>query len=186
MILDALMHTLYGRAYDANGEIAASGKPLRQVLDLLLEDPFFSAQPPKSCGREQFGSAFADRLLTLCNAAGASSADVIATAAELTVQSFVRALDLFCGPILQHERTPAELIVSGGGAHNSFLMHRLRQESAQRAITVLSADELGVPVEAKEAVAFALLAWLSWHGLPGNIPAATGASHAVVLGRVTC
>jgi anhydro-N-acetylmuramic acid kinase len=186
MILDALMQSLYGRAYDANGEIAASGNPVRQVVEVLLQNPFFSAKPPKSCGREQFGSAFAERLQSLCEAAGTSKADVIATAAELTVQSVVRAVDNFCEPLLQREHAPTELIISGGGAHNLFLMERLRQECAQRGITVFPAGDLGIPVEAKEAVAFALLAWLSWHRLPGNIPSATGASHAVVLGRITC
>jgi len=186
MIVDALMHALYGRAYDANGEIAAIGKPLTQVLNVLLQDPFFSAKPPKSCGREQFGSAFAERLRNLCEAAGASKADVIASAAEFTVQTVIRAFDNFCEPLLQREQAPVQLIVAGGGAHNSFLMERLRQESAQRGIAVFPAGELGIPVEAKESVAFALLAWLSWHGLPGNLPSATGAAHAVVLGRVTC
>ena len=186
MVIDALMSQLYSRPYDKGGRVAAGGLPLEGVLQRLALDPYFASPPPKSCGREQYGSRFAARLLGLCRSASANNADVISTAAELTVRSIIAAYDVFCQPLFQGKAAATELIVAGGGARNALLVHRLQEDFAQRRVKVLLADELGVPAEAKEAIAFALLAWLSWNGLPGNVPSATGAGKAVVLGRVTC
>lgn len=120
-----------------------------------------------------------------CSAQGASPADMIATAAELTCASIEQAYVHLIRPHLSGERT-TEMIVAGGGVRNRTLMNRLRLLFELHGVKVLLSDDVGVPAQAKEAVAFALLAWLSWHGLAGNVPAATGASHAVVLGKLTC
>lgn len=186
MVIDSMMSKLYGRAFDRAGEIAASGQPVLRIVERLVTQPYFASPPPKSCGREQFGGGFVERLVKLCTTAGTSNADMIATATELTVRSIVNAFDNVCRSLLLTPRAETEVIVAGGGARNTFLLSRLRQEFQQRGVKLLLADDLGVPAEAKEAVAFALLAWLSWNGLPGNVPSATGASRAVVLGRVTC
>jgi anhydro-N-acetylmuramic acid kinase len=189
MTIDALMLKLYRRNFDSGGQTAAHGRVLATVLKDVLQDAYFSAPPPKSCGREQFGGTFADRLHALCAAAGAKKPDVIATATEITARSILDAYGRFCWPHLG-QRAPlaraTELVVAGGGARNTFLVQRLRASFAELGVKLLLADELGLPAEAKEAVAFALLAWLSWHGLPGNVPAATGAGRSVVLGQVTC
>lgn len=186
MVVDALMRQLYARPYDRGGEIAASGRPLERVLARLAAHPYFLSPPPKSCGREQFGTRFAERFLRLCRSANARNADVIASAAELTVRSIAAAFDDFCQPSFKESGAATEVIAAGGGVRNDYLLRRLREDFKQRRVKLLLADELGVPAEAKEAVAFALLAWLSWNGLPGNVPSATGAKRSVVLGRVTC
>lgn len=186
MVVDALMSRLFGKRFDRDGTVAARGRPVERVIERLAREPYFSSPPPKSCGREQFGNAFAERLLRLCASSGASKPDIIASAAELTVRTIVAAFDNFCRPLFHTSHAATELIVAGGGARNAFLVRRLREEFEHRRVKLLLADELGIPAEAKEAVAFALLAWLSWNGLPGNVPAATGAKRSAVLGRVTC
>ncbi len=186
MLIDLLMQQLYNRRFDKNGAVAASGKVLKPVLDRLLATPYFSAPTAKSCGREEFGAAFAHQLLALCKQA--SRQDVIATATALTAASILDAYRRFCWPHLgQHAplARATELIAAGGGANNLTLMRLLTDGFAPLGVKVSTTAATGLPVEAKEAAAFALLGWLTWHGLPGNIPSATGASRAVVLGKVT-
>ena len=189
MLVDALMRKLFRKPYDTGGQTASRGRVLTPLVDALMQDSYFSAVPPKSCGREEFGAAYADRLHALCVAAGARKADVIATATELTVRSVYDAYSRVCWPHLGQCAPLAratELIIAGGGARNNRIVQGLRQSFAALGVKVLLADELGLAAEAKEAVAFALLAWLSWHGLPGNVASATGAARPVVLGKVTC
>ena len=181
MLLDALMEAHLGKPFDRNGATSAKGKLLPQVLATLLRDPYFTAAPPKSCGREQFGADFLTRLQALSS--DADPRDLLATASELTSASILDAYTRFCAPRLPPR--PTELIVSGGGTRNRHLMQRLREVFAPRKVKVLCSDDLGLPSQAKESVAFALLAWLSFHGLPGNVPSATGASRPAVLGRLT-
>ena len=180
MLIDAAMQAYFGKRFDRNGAISAKGKVLPQVLARLLRDPYFAAAPPKSCGREQFGADFLRRLQALSS--DADPRDLLATACELTSASILDAYTRFCAPRLQPR--PTELIASGGGTRNAHLMRRLRELFTPFEIEVFSSDDFGLPSQAKEAVAFALLAWLSFHGLPGNVPSATGASRAVVLGRI--
>jgi anhydro-N-acetylmuramic acid kinase len=123
----------------------------------------------------------------MCRAAGGVDADCVATATALTAESVIDAYRRF---VWAHLGTAAplakaELCVAGGGAKNAALMGMLREGFAGLAVSVREMEELGVPAQAKEGVAFALLAWLTWNGLPGNIPAATGAARAVVLGKVS-
>ncbi len=186
ILIDLLMQQLYNRRFDKNGAVAASGQILKPVLDRLLTTPYFSAPVPKSCGREEFGPAFAHQLLALCKSA--PKQDVIATATALTASTILDAYRRFCWPHLgQHAplARATELIAAGGGTKNLTLMRMLTQGFAQLGVTVSTTAGAGLPVEAKEAAAFALLGWLTWHGLPGNIPSATGASRPVILGKVT-
>jgi anhydro-N-acetylmuramic acid kinase len=186
MLIDLLMQQLYNRRFDKNGAIAASGRVLKPVLDRLLTIPYFSASVPKSCGREEFGPAFAHQLLALCKQAPRQ--DVIATATALTAATILDAYRRFCWPHLgQHAplARATELIAAGGGTKNLTLMHMLTEGFAQLGVKVSTTASAGLPVEAKEAAAFALLGWLTWHSLPGNIPSATGAAHPAVLGKVT-
>jgi anhydro-N-acetylmuramic acid kinase len=186
MVIDALMQRLYNRRYDKNGVIAARGHVLKPVLDSLLATPYFNAPPPKSCGREEFGTAFTDHFLKLCKSA--SKQDIIATATGFTAATILDAYRRFCWPHLgQHAplARATELIAAGGGANNTTLMRMLTDGFAALGVKVSTTASAGLPVEAKEAAAFALLGWLTWHGLPGNIPSATGAARPVILGKVT-
>lgn len=182
MVIDTLMQRLFRKKLDAYGRTAARGQILQRVLDELLRNPYFSAPPPKSCGREQFGSAYVDRLLELCG--DASSLDILATTTALTASTIAAAYVRFCQPHL-NQSTATDLIVSGGGARNIHLVGLLRAALEPLRVKVIDIGERGIPAEAKEAVAFALLAWLTWHQRPGNVPAATGASRPVILGKVT-
>ncbi len=184
MVIDAAMERLTGKRYDCGGALAERGNVLEDVLRELLADPYFAAAPPKSCGREQFGAAFAERLLARCGQA--PKRDIVATATALTAETILDAYRRFVWTHLG-QRAPlakaTEVFVSGGGAHNMALLKRLRAGFDPLYVSVRPTDDTGLGVEAKEAAAFALLGWLTWHGLPGNIPAATGAARPVVLGR---
>jgi len=187
MVIDGCMSQLYGRAFDRGGAVARRGSILRAVVERILREGYFSALPPKSCGREEFGAEFVARFVALCKKAGGSDADVVASATALTAGSVVEAYRRFVWPHLE-ERAPVakvEFVVAGGGAKNAALMRMLREGLEPLGVRVRLMEELGVSAQAKEGVAFALLAWLSWFGLPGNVPAATGASRGVVLGKVT-
>jgi anhydro-N-acetylmuramic acid kinase len=185
MVIDGLMQQSFGKPYDRDGKAGARGKVLPGVLATLLRDPYFAAPPPKSCGREQYGARYVAHLQQQC--ADGSPEDAVATATELTVASIRDAYARFCWPHLGQHAPLArtELIAAGGGTRNPTLMRRLTREFAALGVKVRTTDELGLASQAKEAVAFALLAWLSFHGLPGNVPSATGAARSVVLGKVT-
>jgi len=187
MVIDRCMQQLYGRAFDKGGAVARSGRVLADVVGKVLREAYFAKPVPKSCGREQFGLAFTERFVALCRRAGASDADVIATATALTAESVLEGYRRFVWPHVGQAAPLAttEFVVAGGGAKNAALMGMLRAGLETLGVKVRLMEELGVPAQAKEAVAFALLGWLTWHGLPGNVPAATGAKRPVVLGKVT-
>jgi anhydro-N-acetylmuramic acid kinase len=187
MVIDHCMERLYARAFDRQGNVARSGRILHPVLKTLLRGNYFSAPPPKSCGREEFGATFSDDLIELCHSAGGEDADVIATATALTAESILAAYRSFVLPHLGAATSLAktEYIVAGGGAKNTILMQMLRDGLELLGVRVRLMEELGVPAQAKEAVAWALLAWLTWHHLPGNLIAATGAHRPVVLGKIS-
>lgn len=183
MVIDALAAQLFQKNYDRNGQIAARGRVLASVLKPLLRQPYFRKSPPKSAGREQFGSEFASAFLRACKQAGGSPEDAVATATAFTAETIALACERFVQPILRN--SPADFIVSGGGSRNSTLMTMLRQRLEPRGYSAMSSDTAGLPSQAKEAVAFALLAWQTWYHLPGNVPAATGASRPAILGEIT-
>ncbi len=182
MVIDALMTSCFQRRYDAGGAVAARGRVLEPVLRRALAHPFFRAKPPKSAGREQFGREFSAQFLEDCRASGGSGADAVATATALTAASIGIAAKRFVQPLVGGK--PVDWIISGGGAKNATLLRMIR-EALPPGARVMTSDANGLPSEAKEAVAFALLAYCTWHGIPGNLPSATGADRAVVLGRIS-
>lgn len=187
MVIDFCMAQLFDNKFDRNGATARRGTVLPEVVSGVLREPYFSALPPKSCGREEFGAAFATRFMESCRRAGGADSDVIATATAITAESIVDAYRRFVWSRFGQAAplAPVEFVVAGGGARNSTLMSMLTEGLGSLGVTVRDVAELGIPAQAKEGVAFALLAWLTWHGLPGNVPSATGAAHPAILGKVS-
>ena len=186
MVIDALMQAEFGKAFDRAGKVAARGKVIRGVAAEVLRDPYFAMSPPKSCGREEFGAAFVRRFREMC--ASAEAADLVATATELTAASILDAYGRFCWSHLGTHAPLAratEVVAAGGGTKNATLMARLGKGFKALGVKVMTVEDFGLQSEAKEAVAFALLAWLTFHGLSGNVPSATGAGGARLLGKVS-
>jgi anhydro-N-acetylmuramic acid kinase len=182
MVVDALMERLFGQPYDRDGRVAARGKVLGDVLHTLLRHPFFRRRPPKTAGREEFGREFVARVLRLCR--GTRKQDVVATATALTARSIGLALRRFVlNAETRRHRGYKDFVVSGGGARNRTLLRMIAEEVSPLGIRVCPSDEFGVPAEAKEAVAFAVMAYQTWLRQPSNVPSATGAKRAVVLGK---
>ena len=171
MLLDAWVARHLGTAYDDGGNWARRGRILPHLLARLSSHPFFAAAPPKSCGREEFGSAWLDSQLD----GSEGAADVQATLVALTVTGIVDAIAHWCGK-------PAELFVCGGGAHNAVIMTSLAARLSH--LEVGTTDTLGLPADWVEAVAFAWLAYRTLRGLPGNLPEVTGAHGPRILGAV--
>lgn len=180
MVVDALVRrfTRGRRTYDRNAEMAARGKILPGLLQTLLHHKYFSQRPPKTTGREQYGKEYVRELLARREARHSRPEDIIRTATILTALSIVDAIHRFVVPRAKIR----ELIVSGGGANNPLLMAQI--ESGLKNIRVRKAGDLGLPGDAKEAFAFAVLACETLRRQPSNVPGATGAKRAVVLGKV--
>lgn len=183
MVIDALMQRLYQEPMDRNGAVAATGAVLTPLLDKALRHRFLRQSPPKTAGREQFGREFAAQFLAACQAVSKRKQDTIATATALTANSIAQAYGSFVADSMGI--APVDYLVSGGGARNATLMAQLTEALKPYRCRVSSTDEFGLPAEAKEAAAFALLAWQTWHRRPGNSPSATGASRPAILGQVT-
>jgi len=184
MVIDALTEALFGKRLDRDGKIAASGTVLEPVLRRILRQKFFRAEPPKTAGREEFGREFAREFLRLCR--HARGQDVVDTATALTARSIADAVRQF---VLRKSSAAKsdfqEMIVSGGGARNFTLMKMLAESLAPLGIRLRLTDEFGLPSEAKEAVAFAVLAYETWNRRPSNVPTATGAKRAAILGKIS-
>ena len=180
MVIDALAERLLRKPYDRDGRAATMGTVLSAVLERALKNPFFRAQPPKTAGREEFGREYAAQFLRACGRA--SKPDILATATAVTARSIADAIQRF---VLKKEGNYQELIVSGGGLRNAALMAMLVNAVAPLSLQVRASDEFGLPSEAKEAAAFALLAYQTWKKQPGNILSATGAKRAVILGKIS-
>ncbi len=182
MVIDAVTDQLFGKPFDRDGKIAASGRVLSPVIDRLLRKDFFLRRPPKTAGREEFGREFVREFLRECGRA--RKQDVAATATQLTAQSIADAIFRFVYDP-EPKATFSELIVSGGGARNRTLMKMLSACMTPGRIRVVSSDELGLPSDAKEAVAFAVLAYETWNRRASNVPSATGAKRPAVLGKIS-
>jgi len=174
MVIDSLVSRMTeGRqTFDREGRIARHAEVHDRLLASMLDDPYFKLRPPKTAGREQFGQEFSSGLV----ATGLPHDVLVATATELTARSVAQAISAY-------ESNAREVIASGGGVHNRWLMRRLRELLPGFRMST-SADH-GVDPDAKEAIAFAVLAHEFVMNRPGNLPSATGARRAVLLGRST-
>ena len=209
MLIDALIqHFTDGRQrYDKNAQLASQGKLVPQALQTLLNDPYLRQKPPKSTGREYFGASYTQKILALGRQHHAKPNDLIRTAAIFTALSIVDGLHRFVLPKTKIH----QLIVSGGGAKNPLLMaqltallaptdtpairsfpvgarHAVPASPSSRTkpnIAVFPSERLGIPVEAKEALAFAVLAYETFHQRPSNLPSATGATKPAILGKIS-
>jgi anhydro-N-acetylmuramic acid kinase len=177
MVIDQLVagHTSGKRKFDRGGRIARSGRVNRPLLDELLADPYYREKPPKTAGREQFGREFVARM----RGSGLPFPDLAATATALTAAAVAEGIARFVRPRMDVH----ELIVSGGGAHNRQIFNYLGAFLPETALSTSAA--FGVDPDAKEAIAFAVLAHETWRRRPSNLPSATGAAHPAVLGKLT-
>jgi anhydro-N-acetylmuramic acid kinase len=177
MLLDGIVAALgpAGTRYDAGGALAREGRVAEDVVHEFLSEPFFERRPPKSAGREEFGAGYLARFLARTEALGL--ADRLRTAAAITGEAVAK------GVAMSGPGRPDEVFVSGGGARNAILVEEIR--ARLRLPAIASTDALNVPVEAKEAMAFAFLAHETLCGRPGNVPSATGARREVILGSIT-
>jgi anhydro-N-acetylmuramic acid kinase len=183
MVIDALTEALFGKSYDRDGRIAASGKILKTPLRKILRGKFFHIPPPKTAGREEFGREFAREFLRRCG--GGRKQDIVATATALTAQSIADAVNRFVLPKTARRHFYGETILSGGGAKNATLVRMLRELLVPLGLSLRFSDEFGLPSEAKEAVAFAVLAYETWNRRTSNVPSATGAKRPVILGKIS-
>jgi len=177
MVIDRIVQKLSGGklAYDVSGAMAAKGEINESLLKELMEHPFIKRKPPKSTGREEFGEPFAIWLLEEARERGLGPEDLVATVTAFTVESIVENCRRFLGPF-------EELIASGGGVRNLTIMRWLAERLP--GVKVTTTEEYGIPVQAKEAVGFAILAYQALKKRPNNVPAATGAKEHVVMGKI--
>jgi anhydro-N-acetylmuramic acid kinase len=180
MVIDAIVEiATRGRAhYDRDARLAIRGKLIPALLSTLLREPYLRKRPPKTAGREQFGRAYAEKILASGKRHHASTEDMVRTATVFTSLSIADALRRF---VLPRTRVD-ELIVAGGGAQNPLLMAQLA--AALPEIEIVPASEFGIPAEAKEAFAFAVMAHEAYHGRANTLPSATGARHPAVMGKL--
>jgi anhydro-N-acetylmuramic acid kinase len=174
MVIDALVCDYTGsrRTFDRGGRIAQRGRVNGGLLRSLLRDPYYTTPPPKTAGREQYGRDFVDRL----KATGLPAPDLIATATVLTAATVAIGMRRFAQSV-------EELIVSGGGAHNPQIMAHLA--ALLPGVAMATSQDFAIGIDAKEAIAFAVLAWQTWRRRPANLPSATGARHPAVLGKIS-
>jgi anhydro-N-acetylmuramic acid kinase len=180
MVIDEVTSRFFGKPFDRDGRIAAAGSVLESVVKETLRAPFFQLSPPRTAGREEFGREFVQHFIRKCGRA--KKPDVVATATALTARSISQAVKQF---VTKKTTVYRDLVVSGGGTQNPTLMAMLANELKPLGLQLRSSDEFGIPSEAKEAVAFALLAYQTWNRQPSNIPSATGARRPAILGKVS-
>ena len=180
MLIDAVTERLFGKAFDRDGRIAGSGAVLDPVISDVMRGSFFRRKPPKTAGREEFGREFAQNFVRRCGRV--DKRDIVATATALTARSIADALRRF---VIHRTGSYRDFIVSGGGASNPTLMAMLANELRPLGLQIRTSDEFGLPSEAKEAAAFALLAFQTWNRKPSNVPSATGAKRPAILGKIS-
>jgi len=184
MVMDALTEKGFGQSFDRDGQFASAGHVIESVLAKFLRHRFFRQPPPKTAGREEFGREFTRQFMQASAGASknrAKALNAVATATALTARSIANAIQRF----VLSKGSFAEVIASGGGTRNPVLMAWLANELRELGLRLRSSDEFGIPSEAKEAVAFAVLAFETWNRRPANMPSATGAKRAAVLGKIS-
>lgn len=175
MMIDYMMMKLYGKSFDKNGNIAKSGKVHPKLLNELLDNPYFHQLPPKTTGREQFGDHYCEYLLNKYN--DVKKEDIIHTLTYMVSK-------LIKDGCIMVTKEPFEIIASGGGARNVFMMELLKQQIKDIGTLSLSSD-YDIDVDAKEALAFMILGNETLMGNPSNVPSATGAKKPVILGQIS-
>lgn len=179
MIIDEVCQRLFQLPYDQNGEIAKQGRVVDEILTYCISHPFLKMNPPKSTGREQFGEKFASELLKRFEKH--SKENILTTVTMFTANSIVHHYKKFILPYYEID----EVILGGGGSYNSTLVEMLRNGLKDENCAIFIQEDIGYSSEAKEAIAFAILANETYHRNPSNVPSATGAKKSVVLGNVT-
>ncbi|WP_163254889.1 anhydro-N-acetylmuramic acid kinase AnmK [Bacillus tropicus] len=179
MIIDEVCQRLFQLPYDQNGEIAEQGEVVDEILTYCMNHPFLKMNPPKSTGREQFGEEFVSELLKRYEKH--SKENILTTVTMFTANSIVHHYKKFILPYYEID----EVILGGGGSYNSTLVEMIRYGLKDEKCTIFIQEDIGYSSEAKEAIAFAILANETYHRNPSNVPSATGAKKSVVLGNVT-
>jgi anhydro-N-acetylmuramic acid kinase len=176
VLIDLAVDQLSGGqlTFDRNGDWAASGIPCQTLVDQWLTHPFFAQPPPKSTGRELFSRQYLQNCLDDAQLHQLSPADILATLTELTAATIALNYTQFL------PQRPDQVLVAGGGSRNLYLCQRLKLRLG--GVPVLTTDEVGLDADAKEAIAFAVLAYWRYHNIPGNLPTVTGAHRSVLLG----
>jgi len=179
MLMDAAMSHFYGKPYDEDGAIGASGQINQALLDDLLSHPYFKLSPPKTTGREQFGEHFFRE--KLAQYPDINPADWLTTLTEFTAQTLADSYAQFVFPTYD----VSEVVLGGGGAYNSFLRERITAafKAHGREIILKTHADFGIHDKYKEALAFAILAWAAFLHHPNNLPECTGALHPVIMGK---
>lgn len=174
----AVLHLTDGAlSYDKDGEMALAGTIDGGWLEELLDHPYYHRQPPKTTGREVFGSQMARELVQEGQQRGRSASDIVATLTAVTAGSIAMAYQQFVHvPI-------GEVVIGGGGSRNPALMSMIQQHLPS--VPVTTHEALGIDSDYKEALVFAVLAYETWHNRPATLPSLTGAAHASVLGQIT-
>lgn len=179
MLIDAVTKALFGKEMDFGGKLASQGKVNYQLLDTLMDEPYYKKSPPKTTGRELFGADYAKKIIKL--AGNMDSYDLLATVTMLTARVIANSYRDF----VKNKAAVSELIVGGGGSYNKTLMAFLSDEMEKHGVKVYTQEEKGENSDAKEAVAFALLAYYTLKGLPNNLQSATGAKYPAVMGKIS-
>jgi len=181
MVIDALVaHFTKGRKrFDIDARMALRGGNAPEIVDEMMKDLYLRVKPPKSTGREYYGREYVKKILSWGSKHRAKPEDLVWAATIFAALSVVDALQRFALPKTRID----QVIVSGGGTHNPLIMAQL--EAALAPVEVLRSSLVGVPEDAKEAYAFAVLAYETWHRRVGNLPSATGAKREAVLGKIS-
>ena len=183
MIIDAVISAMtHGeKTYDAGGEMAAKGRVCDALLELLKEEPYYSQPLPKTTGREHFGVQYTAKILDWWKRNPIPAEDLIATVTDLTAYSIADAYERYVLPKYQ----ASEIIVGGGGSYNATLLGFMKKRFAPHGVAVCTQEDLGLSSDAKEAVAFALMADCCLRGKANTLPSVTGAQHPAVMGKVS-
>ena len=183
MIIDAVVSALTGgeKTYDAGGAMAAQGKVDQNLLAVLQQDPYYTMPLPKTTGRERFGLQYVGKILDYGREHSLSDADLLATVTDLTAWSITDAYGRYVLP----RRQATELVVGGGGSFNATLLGFLRERFAPYGVKVLTQEDLGWSSDAKEAIAFAIMADRCVREKPNVLPSVTGARQAAIMGKIS-
>ncbi|HEY9733795.1 MAG TPA: anhydro-N-acetylmuramic acid kinase [Drouetiella sp.] len=180
VLIDRAMRRFYQKEFDADGQIGRSGVVDEKLLSQVLAQPYFKQLPPKTTGRELFGDTYADALIDSAVQTGMAPNDIVATLTAITARSIANGYRDFVSSNCKVSR----LILGGGGADNSFLVDLIRKNWPHE-IRILKHEECGISTKFKESLLFALLAYTTYHGIPNSVPACTGASKSVCLGKLS-